>query len=218
MRNLRANVIFLVLFAFIMVVTSGCTRVSFYKRTPEDVEKIKDLSERIKQLQAQREKELQELQSTKELFEKRLQNEIKNKEVALKLGKEGLTLTFLAEVFFDSGQAQLKPHAEEILDKVAAVINQRESDKNIGIQGYTDNQPIKYSSWKSNWELSSARALSVLHYMEKEGVDSEMMSAIGYGEYRPVASNASKEGRQQNRRVEITIIPMFSKVELEALK
>lgn len=218
MKIVRVNIILAVLIIFAMFATSGCTRVSFYKRTPEDVEKIKDLSERIKQLQAQREKELKELQSTKELFEKRLQDEIKNKEVALRLGKEGLTLTFLAEVFFDSGKAQLKPHAEEILDKVAAVINQRESDKNIGIQGHTDNQPIKYSGWKSNWELSSTRALSVLHYLEKKGVDSEMMSAIGYGEYRPVASNASKEGRQENRRVEITIIPMFSKVELEALK
>ena len=83
----------------------------------------------------------------------------------------------------------------------------------IGIEGHTDNEPIKYSGWKSNWELSTARALSVLHYLiDEKGVAPIRVSAIGYGEYRPIASNSNKEGRQANRRVEIVILPNVSKV------
>jgi len=84
---------------------------------------------------------------------------------------------------------------------------------NIGIEGHTDNVPIKHSGWKSNWELATARALSVLHYLENEqGISGERLSAIGYGEYRPVASNETKDGRKQNRRVEIVILPNVTKV------
>ena len=78
----------------------------------------------------------------------------------------------------------------------------------ISIEGHTDNQPIKYSPWKSNWELSVHRALSVLHYLERKGVPPQRMSVAGFGEYRPVASNATAEGRALNRRVEIVIVPI----------
>ena len=87
------------------------------------------------------------------------------------------------------------------------------ADFNIGIEGYTDDVPIKYSGWKSNWELSTARSLSVLHFLVNEkGISPERLSAIGFGEYRPVASNDTKEGRKLNRRVEIVIQPKISKI------
>jgi chemotaxis protein MotB len=86
-------------------------------------------------------------------------------------------------------------------------------ENQIGIEGHTDNEPIKYSGWKSNWELSTARALSVLHYLiDEKGISPYRISAIGYGEYRPVTSNNTKEGRQLNRRVEIVILPKVTKV------
>jgi chemotaxis protein MotB len=122
-----------------------------------------------------------------------------------------LVITFLAEVLFDSGKAKLKPESLPILDKVAGIINEEAPENNIGIEGHTDNVPIKHSSWKSNWELSSHRALSVLYYLESKGVQSEKLSASGYGEYKPVSSNDSSEGRQMNRRVEIVIMPKTSK-------
>ncbi|MCK5081464.1 MAG: OmpA family protein, partial [Candidatus Omnitrophica bacterium] len=82
------------------------------------------------------------------------------------------------------------------------------SDLNVGIEGHTDNVPITHSGWKSNWELSTARALSVLHHLEdNEGISPKRLSATGYGEFRPVASNATKAGKQDNRRVEIVILP-----------
>jgi chemotaxis protein MotB len=82
------------------------------------------------------------------------------------------------------------------------------ADRDIGIEGHTDNQPIKYSGWKSNWELSMARATSVLHYLvDKKGLAPQRVAATGYGEYRPVATNDTEEGRRLNRRVEIVILP-----------
>jgi chemotaxis protein MotB len=94
---------------------------------------------------------------------------------------------------------------------VIAVILKEAADFHIGIEGHTDNQPIKYSSWKSNWELSTARATSVLHYLESQGVKPYRMAAIGYGEYRPVDSNETEPGRRKNRRVEIIILPELKK-------
>jgi chemotaxis protein MotB len=98
------------------------------------------------------------------------------------------------------------------LSKVASVLKTTVSDLNVGIEGHTDNVPIKHSGWKSNWELSSARALSVVHYLEdQEGIDPKRLSATGYGEFHPVASNETVSGRQENRRVEIVILPKIVK-------
>ncbi|MFH1782408.1 MAG: OmpA family protein, partial [Candidatus Omnitrophota bacterium] len=78
----------------------------------------------------------------------------------------------------------------------------------IGIEGHTDNEPIKYSGWKSNWELSTARATSVLHYIvDERGIAPERVSATGHGEFKPVSSNDTEDGKRQNRRVEIVVLP-----------
>jgi chemotaxis protein MotB len=127
--------------------------------------------------------------------------------------EKGLVITFVADVLFDSGKAKIKSEAYPILDKVAVVLKKNVPQLNVGIEGHTDNQPIKFSGWKSNWELSTARALSVLHYLvDQKGIIPERLSAMGYGEYSPVASNDTKEGRQMNRRVEVVILPQLTKV------
>ena len=87
-------------------------------------------------------------------------------------------------------------------------MNKDVPDSFIAVEGHTDNEPIRYSGWKSNWELSSARALSVLHFMVDDcGIEARRLSANAYSEYRPVSDNATPEGKQQNRRVEIVILP-----------
>jgi chemotaxis protein MotB len=127
--------------------------------------------------------------------------------------EKGLVITFVADILFDSGKAKVRPEANETLDKVSRVLIENVADLKIGIEGHTDNEPIKASGWKSNWELSVARALSVLHYLQDEKrVEGWRLSAIGYGEQQPLADNATKEGRQLNRRVEIVIMPKVSKV------
>ncbi|MDD3233823.1 MAG: OmpA family protein [Candidatus Omnitrophica bacterium] len=180
---------------------SGCTFI-FQKGRRSDAQKIEQLAQQV-----------DELGQAKKLLEDRLSQEIQDKQVRLERMGKGLVITFVADVLFDSGKATIRPEASASLDKVARVLQENVPDLNVGIEGHTDNIPIKVSGWKSNWELSSARALSVLHYLiDEKGVSPERLSAIGYGEYRPVESNDSKKGRQQNRRVEIVILPKMSKV------
>jgi len=126
--------------------------------------------------------------------------------------EKGLVITFVADVLFDSGKAAIRSEAYPSLDKVAVVLKENVPELNVGIEGHTDNEPIRFSGWKSNWELSTSRALSVLHYLvNKKGIAPQRLSAIGYGEYRPVASNDTKEDRRLNRRVEVVIMPKISK-------
>ena len=186
--------------ALIMVLSvglTGCT-VIFQKGRRSDIEKITKLKN-----------ELSELERAKKELEDRLRGE---KDVKVEMSDRGLVITFLAEVLFDSGKDKIRSAAQGKLDQVAEVLNTTVRDLNVGIEGHTDNEPIKRSGWKSNWELSAARALSVLHYMEdSHGIDPARLSAIGYGEYKPVDTNETKSGRQNNRRVEIVIIPKVEK-------
>jgi chemotaxis protein MotB len=145
-------------------------------------------------------------------LEERLRKEIADKDVKVEMMDRGLVLTFVAEVLFDSGKADLRSQSFATLEKVASVLNTTVKDLNVGIEGHTDNEPIKRSGWKSNWELSAHRALGVLHYLvDKQSVSPQRLSIVGFGEFHPVASNATKEGRQKNRRVEIVILPKTTK-------
>lgn len=212
MRISRWGLIALVVaFAF---VTSGCA-LGIYKRSPNDIKRIEDLKAEVERLKLLRENENKELEAAKAELEKRLRGE---KGVSVGMDERGLVVTFVAEVLFDSGKAKIRNEAHDVLDKVTGVINDKVGNRNIAIEGHTDNEPIKKSGWKSNWELSTARATSVLHYLEDKGVASQRLQATGYGEYRPVASNDTKEGMQKNRRVEIIILPRMSKAETEFLK
>ncbi len=196
--NLSAKIIFIIFLALNLV---GCTFV-FQSGRRSDVEKIKELSS-----------QLDALVQAKSLLEERLAQEINDKQISLKMAEKGLVITFVADVVFDSGKAKIKPEVYSSLDKVARVLQENVPELNIGIEGHTDNVPIKSSGWKSNWELSTARALSVLHYLvDEKSITPNRVSAIGYGEYRPVASNDTKDGRQLNRRVEIVILPQVTKV------
>jgi chemotaxis protein MotB len=188
---------------FLLMSISGCT-VIFQKGRRVDVEKISRLKS-----------ELSELERAKQELEGRLSKEIADKEVKVELLEKGLVITFVAEVLFDSGKADLRADSLVKLEKVSGVIQTVVPDLNIGVEGHTDNLPIKFSSWKSNWELASARALSVLHFLVGKGVASDKLAAISYGEFHPVASNDIKEGRQKNRRVEIVILPKTTKEVVE---
>ena len=199
------------------LVSSGCS-VVIQKRLSSDVQKIKQLQKELAQKEYEmkiKQSELEELRKIKALLEQRLKEEIANHDVRLDLTNRGVVITLTSDILFDSGKADIKPEAYPILDKVAYILKDKISDRNVGIEGHTDNQPIKYSGWKSNWELSLARAVNVLHYLEKKGVPPQRLTAIGYGEYRPIADNDSPEGRRRNRRVEIVILPELKKVQPE---
>ncbi len=116
-----------------------------------------------------------------------------------------ITVTLPNTILFDSGKANLKKSSIAELDHIRSVLRQKYSDRQIEVVGHTDAEPIKKSKWKDNWELSAQRALSVVRYLIKQGIPNEQIRAVGCGESRPVASNATASGKAQNRRVEIVI-------------
>lgn len=182
---------------FVLCLTlSGCT-IIFQKGRRSDVEEIAQLKRR-----------LNNLEKAKVELEARLSKEIDDQEVSVKMMDRGLVITFVAEVLFDSGKDQLLQSSLEKLDKIADVLNTTVKDLSVGIEGHTDDVPIQRSGWKTNWELSSARALSVLHYLtQTRNILPNRLSATGYGEFRPLGDNSTAQGRQKNRRVEIVILP-----------
>ncbi len=181
----------------------GCS-VILQKRSPNDLDKIDNLSSELEQEKQAR----QELLRAKKELEEQLKKEIEEKQIRLEMLNKGLVITFVDEVLFDSGKATIRKEANSILDRVANVLNDQVRDRNIAIEGHTDNQPIVKSNWTSNWELSTARATSVLHYLvDNKNIAPQRLSAVGYGEFHPIKSNNTAAGRQQNRRVEITILP-----------
>ncbi len=117
-----------------------------------------------------------------------------------------VTYSIMSEVLFQSGKAGLTSAGKQTLRQAAAHIRQRYPNAPIEVRGHTDNVPIRYSSYKSNWELSCARALTVLHYLvESSGLKGRQISAVGCGDTQPVASNNSPEGRRKNRRAELVV-------------
>jgi chemotaxis protein MotB len=199
--KMKNNFLKFTLVLFLAISLAGCTFI-FQAGRRSDAQKIQELSA-----------QLDELARSKGLLEQKLGQEINDKQIKLQMMEKGLVITVVGDLLFDSGKAKIKPEAFSLLTKVSDVLKENMAQFNIGIEGHTDNVPIKQSGWKSNWELSTARALSVLHYLASDqGISPERLSAIGYGEYRPVASNDTKVGRKQNRRVEIVILPNITKV------
>ena len=165
-------------------------------------------TEEIQRLTEEKTQENQDLLDAQKRLAESLKQELKGAQAKLAMTERGLVVTFLDEIFFDSGKSQVKLEGMEALEKVATVLKENVPDSTVAVEGYTDDQPIKYSSWRSNWELSSARALAVVHYfIDKQRLEPVRLRAVGFGEHHPVASNDTPEGRRQNRRVEVVIVP-----------
>ncbi len=124
----------------------------------------------------------------------------------VRVSREGLWIevNIRSDVLFASGSAALSSAAREAIDQLASVL--RELPNELRIEGHTDSQPIASAMFPSNWELSGARAASVIRLLEGQGVDPRRMAAIGFGEKRPVADNATPAGRASNRRVMLVIL------------
>jgi len=175
-----------------------------------------------KELIAQKDLEIANLQADVQRLEndvaneKRMNDELKNQLASLEgqnrvliEEKDGLThITLDGSASFATAQADLTTEGREALDQIWSVV-QNYSDRWILVEGHADNRPIRPSfqhKFASNWELSSARAHAVLHYLvNQHGADVNRLAAVGYGDQHPVADNTTSEGRAQNRRVVITI-------------
>ena len=178
------------------------------KEKDEQKAQIAALKEQLAEALKEEQEKTTDLERAKKEFEKKLHKELSEYKAKLEMTEKGLVVTFLAEIFFDSGKAEVKESAKPTLKKVADILQKKVPGCKVAIEGHTDDEPITYSGWDSNWELASARALSVLHYfIDDASIDPRLLSADSFGQYSPVASNDTEEGRQQNRRVEIVIIP-----------
>lgn len=192
-------IFFLVLYAFSFIV-SGVRFESIVQSLQKDVggEVNREYMERV--IRKARERE-----AVEEMYglidEKRLK-----KFANVKIDKEGIRIIFRSPIIFDLGKAELKPEIISVLSAVAKVI--REMPNEVVVEGHTDDKPIVSGEFRSNWELSAARAFSVIRYFIEQGIDSRRLSAIGYGEYRPLYPNDTEEHRAYNRRIEIDIVSL----------
>ena len=124
--------------------------------------------------------------------------------VEVRRGESWLEVEFKSKILFGSGNAQLSSKAVSVLADIAEIL--KAFPNPVQVEGFSDNVPIRTPTYPTNWELSAARAASVVHLFMKYGVRPDRMVAIGYGEYQPIADNATAEGRSRNRRV-VLVIP-----------
>ncbi len=223
----RKTLYLILLFFFITVMLTGCALSNKYKTLEERHEKLKtsfenankQLDEKdllIEQLHAelQVQKETTEresllLRQTQDELVQTLKKEINDKSVQINQIQNRLVVSVAEELFFDTGNTEIKPDGKWVLKRIGAVLV-KIPEKNVRIEGHTDTVPIGRSlksQYPTNWELGAARAVNVVRYLQEEsGVDPLRLSAVSYGQYRPKASNRTAEGRAQNRRIEITLV------------
>ncbi|MEH7462121.1 flagellar motor protein MotB [Bacillus thuringiensis] len=180
-------------------------------KAEKDLSEKRPESEKIKQ-QAEAEVKQQEMNELKEvqknidkyIEEKKLQSSFKTE-----LTERGLMVTIEDNALFDSGQATVKLESLNMAQEMSSLLVAA-SPREITVSGHTDNVPISNANFASNWELSTQRAVNFMQALLKnKQLIPQKFSAIGYGEYRPVASNDNPEGRAKNRRVEVFILPLI---------
>jgi chemotaxis protein MotB len=170
-----------------------------------------DLQKQIAALEQQKTELLassQQTQSEYDTLVKNLTDEVQKGQLQVRRYKNMLTVDVAEQLFFDSGSANLKESGKEVLKKVGETLKGYD-DKIVRVVGHTDNVPIAKSlqdKYASNWELSVARATTVVRFLQQVGVPPERLIASGRAQYAPVASNDTAQGRKKNRRIEITLI------------
>lgn len=150
----------------------------------------------------------EDLQTVKPKIEKILGEQMVRGDVKVVMDPRGLVVTVLDHALFDPDETQFTSAGEDILGEIASVLSSDLLKNRVTLEGHTDNQPIEDAGGVTNWEYSMGRAIAVLHYfIDVKELSPERFGVAGYAEYRPVASNATEEGRDRNRRVEIVIVP-----------
>jgi chemotaxis protein MotB len=188
------------------------SRVADLEAIQADLQKASaELSARVQE----KETELARLRATQDELLSELKQEIADGQIQVERLRDQIRVDLVDKILFDSGEATLKAEGVRVLERVGAVL--KKADRDIEIQGHTDNVPIVGALAKrfpTNWELSAARAVNVARFLQdKAGLDPGRLSASGYSEYRPKASNETEEGRQLNRRIEILLVPGRASVE-----
>lgn len=196
-------IFFLIMFSFAISKSGGSSRESIkYQESLVKIQKV--FGGKGSSLDYDRLVKRQKEESMVTQLKKAIDNKNLSKYAKIETWDKKIRLVLADAILFHSGHARLDPRAESVL---AAVADQLKTLANpIAIEGHTDNVPIKGGRYSSNWELSMARAYSVLRFFEKQGIAPQRLSAIGYGQYHPIADNSTPEGRAKNRRIEIDLL------------
>lgn len=189
---------------------TGATLSQLRQNVDRLEEENRELKLLVEQERVAREARVAELKSTYDDLVGLMDAEIKRGEVTISELQGQLTVNMVDRILFDSGKADIKPGGLEVLRRVGGILKGA-ADKNIQVEGHTDNVPISprlKETFPSNWELSTTRATTVLRFLQDSaGIDGSRLSATGFGQYRPQADNDTPEGRSQNRRIQIVLVP-----------
>jgi len=172
-------------------------------------QEIAGLKQEMVRIQKVKEDEVLTTSKTYEQLLESMKSEISQGQVTISELKGKLTVNMVDAILFDSGKAEVKTDGLAVLQKVIHILK-TVNDKAIRIEGHTDNVPIRgllATRYPTNWELSAARAINVTRYLQEQGVDPLVLSAVAFGEHKPVAANDSEEGKARNRRIEIILVP-----------
>jgi chemotaxis protein MotB len=181
------------------------------KRIADLSREKQDLARQLQETEEARVAEVNKVKGTYEQLVGNLKDQINAGQVQITQLAGRLSVNMVDKILFNSGEASVKPEGEKVLLQVGAALKNVQ-DKAIRVEGHTDNVPIAsslQSRFASNWELSTARATAVVRYLQdKAGIAPDHLIAAGYGEYKPIAPNTTPEGRAQNRRIEIVLVPV----------
>jgi chemotaxis protein MotB len=176
--------------------------------------KIDNVSQELKKERTtiqEKDKNIEELEDTRRKIEAGLKEQIASQVIKLEEMEGKLKVTFVDKILFNSGSVQINPRGQELLLEFAESFRENGS-QNIVVEGYTDNVSLGAAlkrRFPSNWELSTARAAAVARFFQEQaGLEPTRLAAAGYSYFHPVASNDSEEGRSQNRRIEIILVPI----------
>ncbi len=172
---------------------------------------VEELNYSLEKEKIAKEARLAKIKNTYDQLVGALESEIKRGELTISNLEGQLSVNLLNQILFDSGETAIKKEGKKVLKSLGDVLG-KFPDKALQIAGHTDNVQISASlkeTYPSNWELSTARATSVVHFLQQQvGLPGERMIAAGYSEYRPIASNDTIEGKAENRRIQILLVPL----------
>ncbi len=164
--------------------------------------KLKEAEEKINELA----EEKTAVEKTQDTLKDEMRKALESKEVTISELRGKLTVNIVDRILFESGEAELKPEGQKILEKIASVLSQH-TNRQVHVIGHTDDVPIR-RKYASNWELSTARATAAVRFLQEHAsVDPHRLGALGYGEFHPISPNTTAEGRAKNRRIEVVILP-----------
>jgi chemotaxis protein MotB len=211
----------------LLFVLTGCVTSKKYNKLETDYQKlqnmyreanrqldekdiqIEELQGKVEEQKTASEREIALVKRTIDEFVSSLKKEISGGTIAIDQDKDRLRVSIAEELFFESGKTEIKPEGKIVLLKIAQVLKNI-PEKNVRVEGHTDNVPIGpkiREKYPTNWELGAVRAVNVVRFLQEEGgMDPLRLSAVSYGQYRPKGTNRTKSGRSTNRRIEIILI------------